>query len=163
MKAAERLLNLASKLERLEVVAGVPLPGPVFDRNPSWLEWSDNDVQAPDSFRAFLRDFGAVDAIEIAGGVCFLAPAFVREHLRQDYGDLLSEVAGVSCFPFATNGAGEYLLLATDDSGVWKFNAHMHPVSKPSRLADSFDEFLTCLVRDWEDVLEGRGGPYSTS
>jgi len=111
----------------------------------------------------FLTSPGAISAIDTAGGVAFLTAEQVAGHLRQDYADLLRSVDGVPAVPFAVNGGGSYLLVALDDSGVWKFNAHMHPVAKPIRIADSFESFLDCLIADWGAVLAGRGGPYSTS
>jgi hypothetical protein len=101
--------------------------------------------------------------MDTAGGVAFFSEKQIQEHLSQDYVDLLRSVDGTPVFPFGVNASGSYLLLAYDDASVWKFNAHMHPVAKPIRIADSFEGFLAGLVADWEAVLAGKGGPYSTS
>lgn len=163
MKLAEQLVELSHRLEGFEVVPGVELPAPTFEA--IW-EGAPSEVDGsalPRSFAQFVHDTGAISAMDTAGGVAFLRPDQIREHLSQDYGDLLRSVDGVRTFPFGVNSSGSYLLLALDDSGVWKFNAHMHPIAKPLRIADSFEAFLACLVSDWEAVLAGQGGPYSTS
>ena len=160
-----RLLELIAKLERFEIVPGVQLPPPMFE--PAW---SAEDVESlrsiasvPGTFEELVRTYGGISAIDTAGGLAFLSVQQIRDHLNQDYGHLLRAVGDVATIPFASNGAGDYLLLAGDNSAVWKFNAHMHPVAEPKKIARSLESFLDGLADDWECMLTGRGGPYSTS
>ena len=163
MSTAKKLVELADRLDGFEVVPGVEVPAPTFEASWSGAATEVDGSRIPPSFLDFVAKPGAVSAMDTAGGVAFLPPDQLRDNLRQAYGDLLRSVDGVPTFPFGVNGSGSYLLLAFDDSGVWNFNAHMHPIAKPIRIADSFEGFLQCLVGDWEAVLAGHGGPYSTS
>lgn len=163
MNTAERLADLSHRLETFEIVPGLVLPAPRFVRSWSGSSFVVEGSALPRSFVEFVENPGAILAMDTAGGVAFLAPSDVEEHLSQDYGDLLRKVDEVPTFPFAVNGSGSYLLLALDDSAVWKFNAHMHPVARPIRIADGFKDFLKHVSADWEAVLNGRGAPYSTS
>jgi hypothetical protein len=159
------LMELAPRFQGFEIVPGVGVSPPCFSG-----PWPARQVEAlaslvtiPPAYRKFLCSVGSVSASDVAGGVAFLEAAQVDEHLRQAYGVLLRVVDGVSVFPFAVNGSGSYILLSCDDKGVWIFNAHMHPVSKPRRIAGSFEAFVEGMISDWEAVLRGEGGPYSTS
>ena len=163
MSRAEKLVELAERLSGFEVVPGLEVPAPAFEASWSGAVTEVDGVRVPPSFLEFVAKPGVISAMDTAGGVAFLPPDQVHDNLRQDYGDLLRSAEGVPTFPFGVNGSGSYLLLAFDDSGVWKFNAHMHPIAKLIRIADSFEGFLECLVDDWEAVLARHGGPYSTS
>jgi hypothetical protein len=162
-RLAERLVELSERLQGFEVVPGVTLPAPTFEALGSGALADVEEAPLPSTFLEFLAKLGAISAMDTAGGVAFLMPEQVRDHLRQDYGHLLRSVDGVPTLPFAVTGSGGYLLLALDDSAVWKFNAHLHPVAKPIRIAGGFDSFLEGLIADWEAVLAGSGGPYTTS
>ena len=163
MSPAEQLSDLAARLDGVEILPGVALAAPKFDASWSEADRSLDGLQLPATFIDFLLRVGAISAMDTAGGIAFLTPDEVRDHLHQAHGHLIRSVDGTPAFPFAVNGSGSYLLLALDDSSVWKYNAHMHPVAKPIRIADGFDSFLGRLVADWEAVLAGRGGPYATS
>ncbi len=161
----KRLLRLSKRLADFEVVPGLKLPAPRFD--PPWteteLETLRTEISLPPSFEQFVSERGGISAMDIAGGVAFLSPGDVRDHLGQDFGRLLASVGEAASFPFAVTGSGSYLLLTTSDGTVWKFNVHMHPVAKPERVSLSFEGFLDGLANDWERVLVGGGAPYSTS
>jgi len=161
----ERLRGLSKRLAELEIVPGLRLPAPSFEPG-----WSSEDLgtlrklaRVPSSFEELVGGFGGISAMDTAGGVAFLSVLQIRDHLNQDYGHLLKAVGEVDAFPFAVNGSGSYIILASDDSCVWKFNAHMHPVAKPERIASGLQSFLDGLAEDWEAVLGRGGGPYSTS
>jgi hypothetical protein len=163
MTPSEHLVLLGRKLEGFEIVPGLALPAPRFEQRwPSDTVLMDGIVP-PDPFLEFVKNPGGIVAMDTAGGVAFMTPEQVDDNLRQDYGPLLRWVDGAPTFPFAVTGSGSYLLLALDDSAVWKFNVHMHPVATPIRIADGFLAFLRGLIADWEALLAGQGGPYSTS
>lgn len=163
MTLESRLIELGRRLENFEIVEGITLPAPSFER--SWGEEGTGvgGRSFPKSFLEFVTNVGAISAMDTAGGVAFFSPDEVRDHLSQEYAPLLLSVDETETVPFGVNGSGSYLLLAVDDSAVWKFNAHMHPVAKPIRIAGGFDEFLSGLADDWEAVLDRRPAPYSTT
>ena len=161
----QRLLELSEKLGKFEIVPGLRLAPPEFDSI-----WSSQDtaelrstVQIPPSFERLVRTHGGISAMDVAGGVAFLSAKQIQNQLGQDYHHLLESVGDVATFPFAVNGSGSYLLLATDDTAVWKFNVHMHPVATPVKISTGFHSFLDGLADDWEAMLAGKGAPYSTS
>jgi hypothetical protein len=161
----QKLVELSEKLAEFEIVPGLRLSAPEFESL-----WSSQDiaavrsmVQIPPSFQELVCNHGGISAMDIAGGVAFLSATDIQDHLSQDYHHLLESVGESSTFPFAVNGSGSYLLLATDDTAVWKFNAHMHPIAKPVKISTSLHSFLDALVDDWEAMLAGKGAPYSTS
>lgn len=158
------LYALAEVLAETELVPGMLLPRPSFE--PTW-----RDARAlvapcfspPETFWRFVEEVGAIEAIDIAGGVGFFTPKQACEHVGQDYGPRLREIEGRPCFPFGVNGGGETLLLAEDDSAVWLFDVHMSPFAQPKRIASGWRDFLARLVEDWRAIVDGRGGPYLTS
>ena len=160
-----RLLDLATRLAEYSIVPGMRLPPPQF--GPTWsaedVASLRGTVDLPAAFEELVLSHGGISAMDTAGGVAFLTARQIIDHLHQDYGRLLRAVGPVAAFPLAVNGSGSYLLLASDDSAVWKLNAHMHPVATPRRIAEGFQSFLDALGDDWHNVLAGNGGPYATS
>jgi hypothetical protein len=157
-----KIRELAQKLRGFEIVPGLTISEPTFDR--SWLNRAENLLSCyppfPPSFRNFVENVGAIQAIDVAGGLAFFLPEQILHHLTQDYGRLLSAVGEVSTFPFAANASGQYLLLAHNDVAVWKFSAHMPRVASPEQLSSGFDSFLDLLIKDWQAMLDGKGAPH---
>lgn len=158
----EEIRQLAGKLQELEIAPSIHISSPSFDL--SWLDRAEEFLSGyprfPPAFRNFVKGVGAVQAIDVAGGIAFFSPEQIAHHLSQEYGNQLGAVDDVSTFPFAANSSGEYLLLAYDDSAVWRFGS---PATNPQQVSDGFDGFLGLVVEDWRAMLDGKGAPYRAS
>jgi hypothetical protein len=162
----------AQRMRGLEVVPGVPLSPPRF--RAAWSAKEILDLQrlvgrVPESFSMLLEQLGAIDAVEIGGGLTMLSLTEIEDHLGQEFSPRirslsLDERGEVAVVPFAINSSGDYLLAAEDDSGVWVYNAHMPDVAQPRLIADSFGDFLIRLRSEWESVASRTDQPpYLTS
>ena len=161
----DQVLQLACRLQEFETVSDFPISNPTFDRG--WLAHAEgvltNLSSFPPTFCRFVEDVGAVQAIDVAGGLAFFSAEQIVCHLAQDYGPQLAAVDDVPTFPFAANSSGEYLLLAYDDSGVWKICPQLPRLPAPHQLSGGFGSFLELIVEDWQAMLDGKGAPYRAS
>lgn len=160
--AHERLVALAERLEReYEIVPGLGVRVALTKVSPEPYQRAIGGP-LPISFGTFIQDTGVVQAVDVASGLLFLSPEEIAGHLRQDYSPNLTSVEGRTCFPFAVNGAGEFLLLSIDDGQVFRRNAYT-TLDPPVLLAASFEEFLSNISDDWERVLDHDMGAYNAT
>lgn len=164
-----QLRDAAAVLDGFEIVPGLPISAPQF--GPAWPA---EDVLAlrelvggiPGPFAGLLRELGGVSAIEAGGGFASMDLAAIRRELSLEYGSALARLddggTQLDVLPIGTNSTGTYLLLACDDSGVWKFNVHMGPVARPEKVAESTADFFAKLATEWRAMAAGKGGPYVT-
>ena len=81
------------------------------------------------------------------GGVQQLVQMYER-------GVLPASIHGESCIPIATDGSGNTFLLSCSGK-VWHFN---HETKQETLTSNSFADFLSRVVQDWEAFVEDAPG-----
>ncbi|MCX5409667.1 SMI1/KNR4 family protein [Streptomyces sp. NBC_00335] len=160
----------AAELRRLEQEIGLPLPASYR----SFLELAGGEsltysVRLPDCEPEPLQSFDDLYQLGRDGDGEYGWGTLLGEYRRSRQGWLADEVSLTGLLPIARNGGSDTLFLDLNPATHGQLHAFLHGISWPGHLsndvftkvADSFDAYLDCLVVDpesaadtWADVAD---------